>query len=120
MMSKLFTQDMEPIPFNQRSQYIGCLTLYFGKEKLGACFDEMLTSGYIGEKKHKAFMRQFFLEDKPMSATALRIPEPKVSYSAPGQIKKKNPRIPTTIRRVPAKRRTFMQRMKYKLRKLLK
>ena len=133
---KLYKQDMRAIPFNQHTQVVGCLTLYFGSEEIGRCFDTLLKEGIIKEKKHTAFRRMFFIEKSGLSPTSFTGNDEffphggdgsnqfakvdKVDLSKMPATRKPRVRISNTIRRVPVKKRTLIYRIRRRLIKMLR
>jgi len=132
---KLYKQDMRAIPFNQHTQVVGCLTLYFGSEEIGRCFDTLLKEGIIKEKKHTAFRRMFFIEKSGLSPTSftgndeffphggdrkseeIKVTDGNLEMPA---TRKPRVRISNTIRRVPVKKRTLIYRIRRRLIKMLR
>ena len=125
---KLFEKDMEAVPNNQRTQFAGCLTLYFGSEEISRCFDMMLAEGHIREGKYKTFRRMFFLDESPLAPTgSVRVRQEPTLVGTKKELSKilatreVKPRvkIPSVARQVPPVKRSLMYRIRKKLSKFL-
>ena len=106
--------DLGNIPVRDRNQLPALLLQHYGKDSI-----EQFIDAIPAERKRTALRKTFFLEDSPLSPTSFTRKEPRQVEPAPRPVAKPRVRIPAQARKV-VKKRSFMQRLKRKLIKMLR